>query len=45
MLELLLSLRADLHQTLIIVTHDRDIAARADRTLRMDNGVLSVLHG
>ena len=44
-LELLLSLRADLHQTLIIVTHDRDIAARADRTLRMDNGILSVLHG
>ena len=44
MLELLLSIRAELNQTLIIVTHDPDIAARADRILRMDNGVLSVVH-
>lgn len=43
-LELLLSIRAELNQTLIIVTHDPDIAARADRILRMDNGVLSVVH-
>lgn len=43
-LELLLSIRAELNQTLIIVTHAPDIAARADRILRMDNGVLSVVH-
>lgn len=41
-LELLLSLRAELHQTLIIVTHDPDIAARADRIFRMDNGRLEI---
>ena len=41
-LELLLSVRAELKQTLIIVTHDLDIANRADRILRMDNGVMSV---
>lgn len=44
-LELLLSVRAELKQTLIIVTHDPQIAARADRILRMDNGVLSVWRG
>ncbi len=44
-LELLLSVRAELKQTLIVVTHDPEIAARADRVLRMDNGVMSVYHG
>ena len=44
-LELLLSVRAELNQTLIIVTHDPAIADRADRILRMDNGVLSVWRG
>ena len=44
-LDLLLSVRAELKQTLIIVTHDPQIAARADRILRMDNGVLSVWRG
>ena len=43
-LNLLLSIRAELNQTLIIVTHDLSIAERADRILRMDNGVLSVVH-
>ena len=43
-LELLLSIRAELNQTLIVVTHDLSIAERADRILRMDNGVLSVVH-
>ena len=44
-LDLLLSVRAELKQTLIIVTHDPQTAARADRILRMDNGVLSVWRG
>lgn len=43
-LDLLLSIRRELNQTLIIVTHDLSIAERADRILRMDNGVLSVVH-
>ncbi len=43
-LELMLTLRADLHQTLIVVTHDEKIAARADRVLVMDDGVLSIRH-
>ncbi len=43
-LELLLSIRAELNQTLIVVTHDLSIAERADRILRMDNGILSVVH-
>jgi len=43
-LDLLLSIRAELNQTLIVVTHDLSIAERADRILRMDNGILSVVH-
>ncbi len=41
-LDLMLTLRADLRQTLIVVTHDEKIAARADRVLVMDDGVLSI---
>ena len=40
-LNLLLRLKEDLKQTLVVVTHDMDIAARADRVLKMDNGVLT----
>ena len=43
-LDLLLSLRRELRQTLIIVTHDDHIAARADRVYHMDNGNLSIRH-
>ncbi len=43
-LDLMLSLRAELRQTLIVVTHDERIAQRADRVLVMDDGVLSVRH-
>lgn len=43
-LDLLLSIRAELNQTLIVVTHDLSIAERADRILKMDNGILSVVH-
>ena len=41
-LELLLQARKDFDQTLLMVTHDPKIAARADRILYMENGVLSV---
>lgn len=41
-LELLLQARKDFDQTLLMVTHDPKIAARADRVLYMENGVLSV---
>ena len=37
-LQLLLETKALLGQTLIMVTHDMEIAKRADRILRMDNG-------
>ncbi len=40
-LELLLKTKELLTQTLIIVTHDMKIAERADRILKMDNGVLT----
>ncbi len=40
-LDLLVKTKETLGQTLIIVTHDMKIAERADRILRMDNGVLS----
>ncbi len=43
-LDLMLTLRADLRQTLIVVTHDEKIAQRADRVLVMDDGVLSIRH-
>lgn len=40
-LELLLRTKDMLTQTLIIVTHDMKIAERADRIMKMDNGVLT----
>ena len=43
-LDLLLGLRRELRQTLIIVTHDDSIAARADRVYHMENGRLSIRH-
>ena len=43
-LELLLGLRDELRQTLVIVTHDDRIAARADRVYHMEDGRLSVRH-
>ena len=39
-LALLLSIRKEMGQTLIMVTHDMAIAEHADRIYRMDNGVL-----
>ncbi|MCD7944860.1 MAG: ABC transporter ATP-binding protein [Clostridia bacterium] len=41
-LELLIKTRDEIGQTLLMVTHDLKIAARADRIFRMDNGVLSL---
>ncbi len=41
LIDLLLATRAELNQTLVMVTHDPAIAARADRILRMENGVLT----
>ena len=41
-LRLLLNIRETRGQTLMMVTHDLDIAAKADRIFRMDNGVLSL---
>ncbi|MBQ7321866.1 MAG: ABC transporter ATP-binding protein [Clostridia bacterium] len=43
-LDLLLGLRRELRQTLVIVTHDDRIAAQADRVYHMDNGNLSIRH-
>lgn len=43
-LELLIKTQKLLGQTLIMVTHDMSIAARADRVLKMDNGVLTVIN-
>lgn len=43
-LDLLLGLRSELRQTLVIVTHDDRIAARADRVYHMEDGRLSVRH-
>lgn len=39
-LKLLLETRRLLGQTLVMVTHDQSIAARADRIMRMENGCL-----
>ncbi len=41
-LELLFRLRADLGQTLVMVTHDLAIADQADRIFRMENGSLTL---
>lgn len=40
-LELLLQTQKEFGQTLLMVTHDPDIAAKADRILYMENGILS----
>lgn len=42
-LELLLETRAMLGQTLVMVTHDMQIAERADRVLHMENGFLTAV--
>jgi putative ABC transport system ATP-binding protein len=40
-IELLLSLSAEGHRTVIVVTHDADIASRAHRVVRMQDGRLA----
>jgi putative ABC transport system ATP-binding protein len=40
-LDLLLETKKVIGQTLVMVTHDLSIARRADRILKMDNGILS----
>lgn len=40
-LELLLDTKKVIGQTLLMVTHDMSIARRADRILKMDNGILT----
>ena len=40
-MELLLQMRQEMGQTLLMVTHDAALAARADRILYMEDGVLS----
>ncbi len=40
LIDLLLATRAELGQTLVMVTHDQKIAEMADRVLRMENGTL-----
>ncbi len=40
-LDLLVKTKETLGQTLIIVTHDMEIAERADRIFKMDNGILT----
>ncbi len=43
-LELLIKTQKLLGQTLIMVTHDMSIAARADRVLKMDDGILTAVN-
>ena len=43
-LDLLLGLRRELRQTLVIVTHDDRIAAQADRVYHMEEGKLTIRH-
>ena len=40
LIDLLLATRAELGQTLVMVTHDPSVAALADRIYHMENGVL-----
>ena len=44
-LDLLLEIKAQIGQTLVMVTHDMKIAERADRIYRMDNGELAPYMG
>ena len=37
---LFFDLRKEFNQTFVIVTHDETLATRADRTLRMSDGVI-----
>ncbi len=41
-LDLLIKTREEIGQTLVMVTHDMNIASRADRIFRMDNGILTL---
>ncbi len=41
-LELLLNLKKEIGQTLVIVTHDMNIAERADRIFKMENGKMEL---
>ena len=41
LMDLLMETRKKLNQTILLVTHDPEIAAAADRVLTMDGGVLS----
>ena len=43
-LELLLALHRQAETTMVMVTHSREVAARADRILRLDNGHIRELH-
>ena len=45
LLELLLLTKKEYSQTLLMVTHDPDIAAHADIVIRMDNGTISESYG
>lgn len=44
-LDLLLEIKSQIGQTLVMVTHDMKIAERADRIYRMDNGELAPYMG
>ncbi len=44
-LALLLRMQKEMGQTLMMVTHDISIAEKADRILRMENGVLTTVKG
>ena len=41
LLDLLMDTRKKLGQTILLVTHDQEVAARADRVLTMDGGILT----
>ena len=39
-LDAIVSLRSELHQTIVMVTHDEQVAARADRIVRLADGLV-----